>query len=148
MQPRIVISLCIASVCLNLCAEGPPRPGGGDFARQFPHYDQNGDGNVTRTDDAQLPMFAQRNANKEGAVTLDEVTAFHTMRRVARTAAEERPAATGRPAHASNQVAAADGFAPDAPFVGEINGSYIDPDNKFISSPETIASTTGVGGVS
>ncbi|MCL4201619.1 MAG: hypothetical protein KJ000_03940 [Pirellulaceae bacterium] len=115
-------------IALALLAQVPPRPGpGGGLAERFRQYDKNGDGKVTREEAPQLPLFDQWDANKDGAVTLEEVTAFYANR-PAGQGADVRPAKPALPAPASRPTAAADGFVPDAPFVGEIGGSYIDPE--------------------
>ncbi len=87
----------------------------------FKPWDRNGDGKVTRDEAAQLPVFDQWDANEDGAVTLEEVKAFYANRpatvAATTTAAAEKSRPTTRP-----------DFMPDAPFVGEASGSYIDPE--------------------
>jgi hypothetical protein len=120
-----VLTLAACVVGLALAAQESPQTGlGGGLAERFRQHDKNGDGKVTREEVPQLPLFEQWDANKDGAVTLEEVTAFYANRRAGQ-GADVRPAL---PAPASKPTAAADGFVPDAPFVGEIGGSYIDPE--------------------
>jgi catechol 2,3-dioxygenase-like lactoylglutathione lyase family enzyme len=65
-------------------------------------------------------LFDEFDANKDGEVTLEQVTAFNAKRRPV-DAPNEPPSAAPR-------TTTPDAFVPDAPFVGEINGSYIDPE--------------------
>lgn len=104
----------------SITAQQPSRPDGGGLADRFKQLDRNGDGKVTREEAAQLPMFDQWDANKDGAVTLEEVTAFYAKRRPS--------GAPNRTPRAAPKTTTQDGFVPDAPFVGEVNGSYIDPE--------------------
>ncbi|NWG14898.1 MAG: EF-hand domain-containing protein, partial [Acidobacteria bacterium] len=114
---------------LILLAQEPPRPAVGGIAERFKQLDRDGDGKITREEAPQLPMFDQWDANKDGAVTLEEVTTFYTNRRAAGKGNDTRPATSAKPVGDSKPKApATDGFVPDAPFVGEVNGSYIDPE--------------------
>jgi len=114
--------------CLSLPAQEtqPARPGAG-LPDRFRQLDRNGDGRVARDEARAMPIFDAWDADKDGAVTLEEVQAFYTKRQADAGTPAPRPAAT-RPAPATPPVPAADGFVPDAPFVGEGNGSYIDPE--------------------
>jgi hypothetical protein len=123
MKVNAILILGAAFVCLSLWAEESPRPARGDFANRFRQYDQNGDGKVTRAEAGQLPMFDQWDANRDGAVTLEEVTLFYSNRQPA-----AKPAAPARHAPESKPNVSPSGFVPDAPFVGEVGGSYIDPE--------------------
>jgi predicted AlkP superfamily pyrophosphatase or phosphodiesterase len=96
----------------------------GGIAERFKQYDKNGDGKVTRDEAPGLPMFDQWDTNKDGAVTLEEVTAFYAGRRGAGVSGS-KPVPAG-PAAATHPDR--DGFVPDAPFVGQVNGSYVDPE--------------------
>jgi predicted AlkP superfamily pyrophosphatase or phosphodiesterase len=58
-------------------------------------------------------------------VTLEEVTAFYTIRNAGAVRPNPPPSP---PAPVTRPRPAADGFVPDAPFVGEADGSYIDPE--------------------
>ncbi len=81
----------------------------------FKQLDRNAHGKVSRQEAAQLPMFDQWDANKDGVVSLGEVVAFYEKRRVG--SPWQRP-----PFPAPTKKTPAD-FVPDAPFVGERNGS-------------------------
>jgi len=119
-----LITLSTILACLIASAQTQQRASGGGLAERFQQLDKNGDGKVTREEAAQLPMFDQWDADKDGAMTLEEVTAFYAKRRSTGKAADM----PDKPAPASNQNVPTDGFVPDAPFVGEVNGSYIDPE--------------------
>jgi hypothetical protein len=115
--------------CWALSAQEASGPAfGSGLAERFKQLDRNGDGKVTREEAAQLPLFDQWDADQDGAVTMKEVTAFYSTRRAAGTGSDTRPAAPAQPAPAAKPKTPADGFVTDAPFVGEIGGSYIDPE--------------------
>jgi len=80
--------------------------------QRFTQLDANGDGHVTLDEAGGAAWFARLDTDGDGAITLDEA-------RVAIAAMGGGGA--GAP------TAQAD-FVPDAPFVGEIGGSYIDPE--------------------
>ena len=120
---RTIITLTSLStilVCLAASAQTQPRAVGGGLAERFKQLDRNGDGKVTREEAGQMPMFDQWDANKDGAVTLEELRTFYAKRRLSGAPNKAPP---GRPKTTSQN-----GFVPDAPFVGEVNGSYIDPE--------------------
>ncbi len=120
LRGGVAAALAVAALAGVAWAQQP------QFSERFKQIDRNGDGKVTREEAPQLPMLDQWDANKDGAVTLEEVTAFYANRRGAGGTTNAPPAAPPiRPAPPS---AAADGFLPDAPFVGEVGGSYIDPE--------------------
>jgi len=86
----------------------------GDLEPRFRRLDRDGDGKLTPEE---LPgeWFGRLDTNKDGVVTLEEARAA-----MATTAAADTPQAVA-PTWKQD-------FVPDAPFVGEINGSYIDPE--------------------
>lgn len=94
------------------------------IADAFRRYDKNGDGRVTRDEGVGLAMFDRWDTNKDGVVTLEEVTAFYRSGRPG--GADPRPKQSARPTPGATK--SADGFVPDAPFVGQPNGSYMDPE--------------------
>jgi hypothetical protein len=116
----IIISLSAVLACLVLSAQEAPRPAGAGLAERFKQLDRNGDGKVTRDEVPNMPMFDQWDLNKDGAVTLEELQTFYTRRRAPGTTTSAPPTAP--------KAKTQDGFVPDAPFVGEVNGSYIDPE--------------------
>ncbi len=113
--PIRIISLSVILASLTL-----PAQQSGGLAERFKQLDRNGDGKVTREEAAELPMFDQWDTNKDGAVTLEEVTAFYASRRPSSAPNKTTPVAP--------KTTTQDGFVPDAPVVGEVNGSYIDPE--------------------
>ena len=116
--PQVLLAAMVG-VATSLTAQQTSRPAG-DLAERFKQLDRNGDGKVTREEAAGLPMFDQWDTNKDGAVTMEEVTAFYANRRPSSAPNKTTPAAP--------KTTTQDGFVPDAPFVGEVNGSYIDPE--------------------
>ena len=124
----IIIAIAIwATNFVQAQPQGGQR-GGASLADRFRQYDKNGDGKVTLEEAGQMPMFDQWDANKDGAVMLEEVEAFYAKRGAGGGAAKTPPAGpkTGTepaPARVSRQD-----FVPDAPFVGQVNGSYGDPE--------------------
>ena len=91
--------------------------------------DRNGDGKLTREEVPQTLPFDPWDANQDGVVTLEEVTAFYANRRPAPSRVEgDAPAEPPRPPPVAGTPALAAAFVPDALFVGEVNGSYIDPE--------------------
>jgi hypothetical protein len=126
MRELTVTNLTTLVIVLALLAQVPPPVAtGGGFAEGFRQYDKNGDGKVTREEAPQLPLFDQWDENKDDAVTLEEVTAFYANRPTGGRKADPPPSP---PAPVKRPRPAADGFVPDAPFVGQIGGSYIDPE--------------------
>ncbi len=119
-------TLATCLVGLALAAQEPTQTGLADsLAERFRQYDKNGDGIVTHEETPQLPLFEQWDASQDGAVTLEEVTAFYASRHAGGGKTNLPPSL---PAPVKRPRSAADGFVPDAPFVGEVNGSYIDPE--------------------
>jgi len=72
--------------------------------------------------------YAQWDANKDGAVTLQEVTDFYANRPAGGGTPAAPPVAPKAATQPATLRAARDGFVPDAPFVGQVNGSYGDPE--------------------
>ena len=125
------ISLSAVLACLTLSAQEPPRPAGSGLAERFKQLDRNGDGKLTREETAQMPLFDQWDKNKDGAVTMEELQAFYTKRRAgggADRALRPQRRRPGRNRFLPRPRGARQDFMPDAPFVGEVNGSYIDPE--------------------
>ncbi len=81
----------------------------GRLAEQFRQLDRYGDGEVTPEEAPAMPSLDQWDADKDGGVTLEEITAYHFARGI-------------------DPDSAGSDFVPDAPVVGETNGSYIDPE--------------------
>ncbi len=116
----------IAAVTLSILAIAPAALAQtSTVPDRFRQVDRNGDGKLTRDEAQQMPLFDQWDTNKDGVVTLEEVTAFYTNRR-AGVGRPNPPPASSAPVERPGAGAA--GFVPDAPFVGEIGGSYIDPE--------------------
>lgn len=116
----IVVSLIVILTCLPLQAQKPPRAQGGGIAERFKQLDKNGDGKLTREEATRLPMFDRLDLNGDGLVTLEEITVLYAPRRLGSEPDTPRPPAPRRETPP--------GFIPNAPFVGEVNGSYIDPE--------------------
>jgi hypothetical protein len=133
MKTTILLT-CISAVlfCLTVAAQQPARPaagGGAALEERFKQFDRNGDGKVSREEAPQLPMFNQWDANQDGAITLDEIRAFY-QRRSGSTKPGPRDAGKAQPSppRAAAGRGTSDALLPDAPLVGEVNGSYIDPE--------------------
>jgi hypothetical protein len=126
-----IISLSAILAGLTLLAQESPRPAGSGLADRFKQFDKNGDGKLARDEVPQTLPFDQWDANKDGVVTLEEVTAFYAKRRASggTTTPSPAPPTTGmKPAPTAPARGARPDFAPDAPFVGQVNGSYGDPE--------------------
>jgi hypothetical protein len=118
--------------CLPVAAQQSAPSAAGSAAsleERFKRFDRDGDGKVTRGEAPQLPIFSQWDANQDGAITLDEIRAFYQRRS---RATKPSPPDSGKPWPSPPRAAigqrTGDAFFPDAPIVGEINGSYIDPE--------------------
>ncbi len=92
-----VISLSVILTGLIFAAQEPPRPAGSGLAERFKQLDKNGDGKVTREEAAQLPMFDQWDANKDGVATLPARTGFTGAAKSAARASASRAKAGRRP---------------------------------------------------
>ena len=126
MIPKLHHSLAALALTLSILAIAPAALAQTSTVRdRFRQIDRNGDGKLTRDEARQMPLFEQCDANKDGAVTLEEVTAFYTNRRTGRGRPNPPPSPS---APVQRDIPAAADFVPDAPFVGEIGGSYIDPE--------------------
>lgn len=119
------------TLCLVALAIASPVRAQTSVPDRFNQLDRNGDGRLTREEARQIPLFDQWDANKDGGATLEEVTAYYLRRRAARGSTgspPEMPQTEAKPVPASPTSPAGLEFVPDAPFVGEINGSYADPE--------------------
>jgi Ca2+-binding EF-hand superfamily protein len=115
--------------CFTLLGQEATRPtADASLAGRFKQYDKNGDGKVTREEAAQLPMFGQWDANKDGVVTLEEVNAFYAKTRATGRETNSGSATARTAGQAAGAPVSRPGFIPDVPFVGQINGSYGDPE--------------------
>jgi catechol 2,3-dioxygenase-like lactoylglutathione lyase family enzyme len=83
-----VISLSTILVCLAASAQTQQRAAAGGLAERFKQLDRNGDGNLTRDEMQQSPLFDQWDANKDGTVTMEEVQSFYSGRQTRQPAAE------------------------------------------------------------
>ncbi len=124
-----ILGLAVLLGCPTLAAQETTRSAGSRIGERFKQLDRNGDGKVTREEAAQLQMFKRWDANKDGAVTLEEVTAFYTGRRGGGNIQGTHP-----PGPVALPRPAAGTFVPDAAFVGEVNGSYIDPEFNEVTN--------------
>lgn len=77
MKLRLAVLLPFAAVALALAqdATSAPRPGARVLER-FQRLDANGDGKLTRDEVPQTLPFDQWDADKDGVVTLEEVTSY------------------------------------------------------------------------
>jgi hypothetical protein len=107
MNPVVTISsLAVLFTCHALCAQQPPpRSAGGGLAERFKQLDRNGDGKLTRDDMGQSPLLDQWDANKDGAVTLEEVSAFYTKRRADSDTTRPEPVRNFKPMQQDFKVA-------------------------------------------
>jgi len=127
------IGLSALLACTTLSAQESPLPSTvrESITQRFKQYDKNGDGKLTHDEVLEMLPFDEWDANKDGVVTLDEVLSYYAKPRTpGRTTATGRPAAKSatKPPRAVSPRRSSDDFVPDAPFVGEVNGSYIDPE--------------------
>jgi hypothetical protein len=133
MKSTILLTSISALLCFLTVAAQQSRPSaaGGPawLDERFQQFDRDGNGKVTREEAPQLPMFNQWDANQDGAITLDEIRTFY-QRRSGGTKPGPRDAGTPQPSppRAATGRGTGGAFVPDAPIVGEINGSYIDPE--------------------
>ncbi len=92
----VLISFAIVLARVTLAAQDPPRPpaGGGDLAERFKQLDRNSDGELARDEVPPNLPFDQWDVNKDGVVTVEEVTAFYAQPRAEGGASkpESRPA--------------------------------------------------------
>jgi catechol 2,3-dioxygenase-like lactoylglutathione lyase family enzyme len=107
-----------------------PMQGGGQTGAMIQQLDKNADGQITKEEAGGAAWFDRVDGNKDGVLDKVELDALRN-RSGGGTPPGPRPA-PNPPAPPSTPAAppkgAADGFVPDAPFVGEVGGSYIDPE--------------------
>jgi catechol 2,3-dioxygenase-like lactoylglutathione lyase family enzyme len=129
-----IVSLSAVLACLTLLAQESPRPGRGGPAELFKQLDRNGDRKVSREEAGGAAWFDRVDQNQDGAIDSAELEMLRKTMRTGRAAAPAAgmPTAAPRPAPPTRSGGAAKSssrdFVPDAPFVGQINGSYIDPE--------------------
>lgn len=102
----------LLAISLAVAAQQPQPGGQMHLEERFAQLDHDGDGRVTAEEAGGAAWFARFDTNGDGAITIAEARAAI--------------AATGGAAAGASKTS--QGFVPDAPFVGEINGSYIDPE--------------------
>ena len=121
-------SICLSFVAVFLLAAGCAISQQGSqpsMDERFQRLDRDRDGKLTPQE---LPgeWFGRLDTNKDGVVTLEEAKAAMGGQGTGQT-----PPAVGTPAQTPPAAAATtwqQGFVPDAPYVGEIKGSYVDPE--------------------
>ncbi|MBM4089769.1 MAG: EF-hand domain-containing protein [Planctomycetes bacterium] len=119
--------------CLTLLAQELPRAAGDSLADRFKQLDQNSDGKVSRDEAGAAPWFDRLDQNRDGMIDMDELAilrragggggGFRATPRKSTPPEPDEPSASPADGSSSQQ-----GFVPDAPVVGETNGSYIDPE--------------------
>ncbi len=114
-----MLMVILLAMCLASAVAAQPSAGGVTPQQRFKQLDRDGDGRLTPQE---LPgeWFTRLDTDTDGVVTLEEATADR------KGAAPQTPAATGTGATAAATRQQA--FVPDAPFVGQISGSHIDPE--------------------
>ena len=107
-------------------ASNQPMQGGGRIDAMIKQFDKNADGKITKEEAGGAPWFDRVDGNRDGVLDKSELDVL----RKARGGANSTPGSSApRPqAPGAGAVRSPDGFVPDAPFVGEIGGSYIDPE--------------------
>jgi catechol 2,3-dioxygenase-like lactoylglutathione lyase family enzyme len=108
-------------------ANSQPMQGGGQIEAMIKQFDKNADGKITKEEAGSAPWFDRVDGNRDGVLDKAELDALRKRSGGGTNPMPNRP--TPRPqAPASAVSRSPDGFIPDAPFVGEIGGSYIDPE--------------------
>ena len=103
--------------------------------------DTNVDGNITKEEAGSPPWFDRVDQNHDGVIDAAELEILRKARaRFPAAAPRGLSSAPPTPGQAPAPRDAAngsrqDGFVPDAPFVGEVGGSYIDPGVQRVRQP-------------
>jgi len=104
---------------------GPMQGGGGQIGAMIQQLDKNADGQITKEESGGAAWFDRVDANSDRVLDKAELDALRNRSQGTNPPPAPAP---NPPAPSSPPQAAADGFVPDAPFVGEVGGSYIDPE--------------------